>query len=52
MALEDLLTHQDQQVMIYYGVNRDSLTKGKPVCMVWSKMHDDHLPIFRDTSLP
>jgi hypothetical protein len=28
------LTHQDKQVMIYYGVNLDSLSKGKPVCMV------------------
>jgi hypothetical protein len=43
MELEDLLTHQDKQVMIYYGVNRDNLTKGKPVCMVWSRTHDHRL---------
>jgi len=45
MELEDLLTHQDKQVMIYYGVNRVNLTKGKPVCMVWSRMHDHRLSI-------
>jgi hypothetical protein len=48
--LEDLLTYQNEQVMIYYGEKLDNLSKGKPVCMVWSRMHDDYLSISTNSS--
>ncbi len=45
MELEDLLTHQDKQVMIYYDVNLDEVSKGKPVSMLWSSRHDHNLSL-------
>ncbi len=45
MPLEDLLTHQDKQVMIYYEVNLDEVSKGKPVSMLWSSRYDDSVSI-------
>jgi len=45
MELEDLLTHQDKQVMIYYDVNLDEVSKEKPVCMLWSSRYDNDLSL-------
>jgi hypothetical protein len=51
MPLEDLLTLQDRQVMIYYGVNLDDVPRRKPVSMLWSSRHDNSLSIFTNPSL-
>jgi Resolvase, N terminal domain len=43
MELENLLTYEDRQVMVSCGVTLDSLPRGKPVSLLWSKRHDNDI---------
>ena len=42
LELEDLLTHQDREVMVYYGITLDDVPRGKPASLLWSRKHDNH----------